>query len=80
MAELLPIGVIGMTGTELRGDPVVIPAARIGVAYQQCDRRAGRAAVIYAAEDLDLVFFVPARGVAGFAGGAAVEVVAELFR
>ena len=42
-AVLLPVGVVGVAGAELLGDLAVVLAARIGVAHQQRDRRAGGA-------------------------------------
>ena len=69
-----------MAGAELLGDLRVVLAARVGVADQQRDRRAGGEAFVDAAEDLDLVGLVPLRGVARRAGGAALEVVAEVVR
>ena len=67
-----------MTGPELLGDPVVVLAARVGVADQQGDRRAGRAAFVDAAQDLDGIGLVPLRRVARAAGGAALEILREV--
>ena len=69
-----------MAGTELLRDPVVILAARVGVADQQRDRRAGGAAFVHAGQDLDLIGLVPRRRVPGLAGGAARKVMGEIFR
>src|SRR5690606_41419962 len=66
-AVLLPVGVIGMAGAELRGDLRVVPAALVGVADQQRDRCAGGDAIEHAVEDFDLVRLWPRLGVAGLA-------------
>src|SRR5690606_8181951 len=79
-AVLLPVGVVGVAGAELRGDVRVVLAALVGVADQQRDRGAGGAALVDAGKDLHLVGLAPRRGVARLAGGAALQVVGELLR
>ena len=54
-AVLLPVRVVRVAGTERLLDRAVILAALVGVADQQSDRRAGRAALEHAREDLDRV-------------------------
>src|SRR5690606_39844359 len=56
-----------------------LPAARVGVTNQQCDRRAGGQPLVDTRQDLHLVSLAPCRGVAGATGGTALQVVAEVF-
>ena len=77
-AVLVPVGVIGMPRPELIGDARVVLAARVGVADQQRDRRAGGLALVHAGKNLDLVRFMPLRGMPTAPGRTALQVVAEL--
>jgi hypothetical protein len=47
---------------------------------KQRNRRAGGAAFVHAAQDLDLVGLSPLRGMARFTGGATFQVSTEVFR
>src|SRR4029079_2264220 len=71
---LVPVREVGMRGPELLGDAPVVLAALVGVADQQADRRAGRASLVDAGQDLDLVLLLALRGVARRARVAPVEV------
>ena len=77
-AVLLPVGVVGVPGTERVGDARVILAALILVADQERDRRAGRPALEHAGQDLDGVGLAALRHVARRAGLAAVEVALDV--
>src|SRR5690606_1433500 len=79
-AVLLPVAVVGMAGTELRGEVRVALGAPVGVADQQRARGAGGTALVPAGQDLDLVGLAPRRGVAALAGGAPLQVVGDLLR
>ena len=79
-AVLLQIRVVGVRRPERVDEIVVVLGARIGVADQERDRRAGGASFEYAGKDLDVVGFVPLRCVAAFAGRAPIKVGAEIFR
>ena len=77
-AVLLPIGVVGVPGTELVDDVAVVLRALIDVADHQRDRRAGRhlASVRvreYARQDLDLVWLLALRGEARLTRAPLVE-------
>ncbi len=63
-----------MAGTKARRDLRVVLAARIGVADEERDRRAGGEPLVDAGEDLDHVVFAPLRHMARGAGLAAVEI------
>ena len=79
-AIFLPVGVVGVAGTEGLLDLAIVLAALVGVADQQRDRRTGGLAPVDPGEDLHLVRLVPLRGVAAAPGGAALEIVAKLLR
>ena len=73
-AVLAPVGVVGVAGAEGVEQVAVVPAALVGVADQQADRRAGGLALVDAGQDLHRVGLVALRHVAAGAGAAAVEV------
>ena len=77
-AVLLPVRVVGVAGTERVGDVRVVLAARVLVADQQRDRRAGRAAFEHAGEDLHRVRLAPLRDVPRRAGPAAIELALDV--
>ena len=77
-AVFLPIGVVGVAGTERVGDRRVVLAARVLVADQERDRRAGGAAFENAGQDLDRVGFAALGDVARRAGLAPVEIVLDV--
>src|SRR3546814_2478180 len=79
-AGLLPVRVVGVAGPELPCDTVVILAARVGVADQQRDRRAGGPSLVHAGQDLDGIGFVPRRSVPRAPGRATRTVVGEVAR
>ena len=56
-AVLLPIHVVRVTRTKGLGDIAVIAAALILVAYQERDRGAGGAPLIYSGKNLDTIGF-----------------------
>src|SRR5579875_3533504 len=68
-----PIGVIGVAGTELVLDRVVVLAARVLVGDQQRDRRAGGPALEHTREDLDAVALLALGGEARRSRPALVE-------
>ena len=77
-AVLLPVRVVGVAGAERVGDVRVVLAALVLVADQQRDRRARRAALEHAGQDLDGVGLAPLRHVPRRAGPAAVEFVLDV--
>src|SRR6185312_3433380 len=72
-AVFFPISVVGVTRPELVLDRVVVLAARVLVADQQRDRRAGGLALEHAGQDLDRVAFAALGGEARLTGLAFVE-------
>ena len=79
-AVFLPVGVVGMAGTERVGEFVVVLRARVDIADQQRDRRAGGAAFVDAGQNLDRIRLMALGRVATRAGRAAFEVRAKIFR
>jgi hypothetical protein len=73
-AVLLQVGVVGVPGTEARGDLRVVLAALVLVAHEERDRRSRRATFEHAAQDLDAVLLAALRDVPRRAGLPAVEV------
>src|SRR3990167_8401728 len=73
-AELLPVGVVGMTRAEGLQDVAVVLAALVGVADQQGDRRAGGLALVHATEDFHRVGLVALGHELAGAGAAAVQI------
>src|SRR3546814_2603640 len=69
-----------LAGPELLRDAVVILAARVGVADQQRDRRAGGPSLVHTGQDLDGIGFVPRRSVPRAPGRATRKVVGEVAR
>src|SRR5262249_37310768 len=78
-AVLAQVRVVGMAGAERLRDLRVVLAARVLVADEERDRRAGGPALVHAREDLDLVFFSSLGHVPRSAGLAAVEVGLDVF-
>ena len=74
-AVLLPVRVVGVPGAKRVCDIAVVLAARIDVANQQRDRRAGGRALEYAGEDFDRIGFLTLSDVARSAGTPAIEIV-----
>jgi hypothetical protein len=72
------VRVVRVSGTEGVGKFRVVLAARILVADQQRDRRAGGHALVHAGQDLDTVGFAPLRHMARRAGPAPVEIVLQV--
>jgi hypothetical protein len=70
----LPIGIVGVAGTERVDEIAVVPAAGVLVSDQQGDRGAGRLPFEDARENLDRVAFLPLCHMAGCARLAAVEI------
>src|SRR6266436_537824 len=66
-AVFLPVGVVGVAGTEAVGDVAVIPRALVDIVDHQVDRRAGGRALEGAGEDLDLVGLLALRRIARLA-------------
>ncbi len=79
-AVFVPIGVIGVPGPERVGDARVVLAARVLVADQKRDRRAGRDAFEHAGEDFDRVRLPALRHMARGPGLAPVEVALDVGR
>ena len=77
-AVLLPIGVVGVTGTEGIDQIAVIPAAGVFVSNEQRNRCAGGLAFKDTGEDFDGIGFLPLRDVAGGAWLAPVEIVLDV--
>ena len=73
MPYFCQVGVVGVARAEHVLDLRVVLAARVDVADEKRDRRAGGAAFEHAGEDLDGVLFAPLRHVARGAGLAPVE-------
>jgi hypothetical protein len=67
-----------MSRTEHVDEIVVILRARVGVADQERDRRAGRRAFVEARQNFDVVGLAALRGVARFARRATIEIGAEI--
>jgi len=64
---------------ERAGDVRVILGLRVDVADQQRNRRSGRAALVHAGQDFNLVVLMPLRRVARAPGRAPLEIAAEIF-
>ena len=79
-AVFLPVGVVGVAGTEGVGDIAVVLAALVFVADQQRDGRAGGFAFEHAGQDLHRVRFAALGNVARGAGFAAVQVSLDIGR
>ena len=77
-AVFLPVRVIGVAGSKRVGDVCVVFAARVLIANQKRDRRAGRAAFEYAGEDFNGVRFAALRYVARSTGAASIEVALDV--
>ena len=76
----VPVGIVGMARTELRGDVAVVLAALVGVADQQRDRGASGQALVHPGQDFHLVGLTALGGVARAPGGAALQIKGELLR
>ena len=77
-AVLVPIGVVGMAGTEGIDDAAVILAALVLVADDEADGCAGGLAFEHAGQDFDSVGFLALRNVARSAGLASVQLYLQI--
>lgn len=77
-AVFVPVGVIGVSGTEAGGDIAIVFAALVGITDQEGDGGAGGFAFEYSGEDFDLVGFAALGNVAAGAGFAAVKVKLDI--
>ena len=77
-AVLLPVGVVGVAGTESFGNVAVVLAALVLVADQQRDRRAGRFALEHAGENFHRIWLAPLGDMPRGARAAAVEFMLDV--
>ena len=78
-AVFLPIGVVGVAGTERIDQIAIIPAALVFVPNQQRDRRAGRLSFKHPGENFNGIRLLPLRHMAGGTGLAPIEILLDVF-